>query len=71
MLLGGLRDTQVCALAFLDEELTSAHLQTQYIAVYEDSSREPGWFSLETGQLWGYLTAALQYLRGAYKQQGN
>lgn len=65
VLLGGLRDMQVCALAFLDEELTSAHLQSQSIPIYEDSSSEPGWFSLETEQLWGDFTAALQSLEGS------
>lgn len=35
VLLGGLRDTQICTLAFSDEELTSAHLQPPSIPIYE------------------------------------
>lgn len=35
VLLGGLRDTQICTLAFSDEELTSAHLRSPSIPIYE------------------------------------
>lgn len=37
---------------------------------YEESLREVVWFSLERRMLWGNPIAAFQYIKRAYKREG-